>query len=163
MKPNILVVEDSILTQAVLTALFESLGFQVKGLDNGDDVLPYLNKNKADIIILDFELPGLRGDQIYSKLQDCNNLKNIPVIPFSGHADQELFGKMNRKSISKLSEAVRGRNPNQSKYVNEELIDKVTSLLFSSGKDIPEGLAKHYSKNKKVPKEGIRDYVKSKF
>src|SRR5882672_11441816 len=86
-RPKMLIVEDNELTSTLLFTIFDSLGLDVKELSNGLDVLPYLQRNKVDVIILDLELPGMTGDQIYAAMRKDPALKAIPVVPFTAHSD----------------------------------------------------------------------------
>jgi len=158
---KILVAEDNVLTQTVLSALFESLGFDVVGIMAGNEVLPFLEENKVDIIILDLELPGMRGDEIYLKIQENESLKNIPVIPFSAHSQPGSFGKLFANTITKLSELdTRDVGVEQPKDINEKLVNEVTSILIQQGKSFPPELLTHYSKMIKIPEEDVIETLK---
>jgi two-component system chemotaxis response regulator CheB len=84
MKKKILIVEDSILMQRVIGDIITSSGeFEVCGYAR--DVVEgwaKFNKEKPDIITLDYELPGDNGLVLLSKVMDSNP---IPVLMLSAH------------------------------------------------------------------------------
>jgi chemotaxis family two-component system response regulator Rcp1 len=60
--------------------------FNLIKIKNGDDVLPYLNRNDVplpDIIVLDLNLPGKNGKEILSDIKNDEKLSLIPVIIFT--------------------------------------------------------------------------------
>jgi two-component system chemotaxis response regulator CheB len=84
MKKKILVVEDSILMQRVIGDIITSSDdFEVCGYAR--DIVEgwaKFNKQKPDIITLDYELPGENGLTLLSKIMD---LKPTPVLMLSAH------------------------------------------------------------------------------
>jgi len=86
-KPiNILMVEDSYGdTLLMLTALnAANINYNLDRIDNGDEVLPYLEKaaqeKLPDVIFLDMELPGTDGFEILDILSAAPTpIKSIPV------------------------------------------------------------------------------------
>lgn len=85
---NILMVEDSYGdTLLMLTALnAANIAYNLDRIDNGDDVLPYLERaaqeeNLPDVIFLDMELPGTDGFEILASLSTAAPpIRSIPVV-----------------------------------------------------------------------------------
>ncbi|MEQ8664915.1 MAG: response regulator [Rhodospirillales bacterium] len=70
----ILLVEDSE-TQAIqTTALLENEGFKVERKARAEDALEYLNTMLPDLIVVDYHLPGMDGDEF------CRLVRFNPVI-----------------------------------------------------------------------------------
>jgi len=152
MKPKMLVVEDNELTRILLFTVFSSLDFDVHEIGNGLNVIPYLKENHVDIMILDLELPGMTGDQIYAAMKKNPNWATIPVIPFTAHSDTKsptsyassLIWAEYQKSgkiptiVSKFEEG------GEQKDLTKELIDEVAKRMMESGLSITPSMAKYY-------------------
>jgi CheY-like chemotaxis protein len=56
-----------------------------------------LKKIKADLILLDFEMPGVSGIEFLERLQKDPDLKNIPVVFITANHDTSLVKKAIKK------------------------------------------------------------------
>lgn len=151
-KPALLVVEDNEVTRALLFTIFDSLGFDVSEIADGREVIPFLEKNKIDVMILDLELPGLSGDQIYLSLKKNPHLDKVPVIPFTARTDtyspqsfsSRVIWTEYKKSgkiptiIFKLGDTGEGRK------ITGEVIDEVSRKLSAAAIPLPKALINYY-------------------
>lgn len=65
---------------------WEELGLEVAGVvDNGSDVLHFLQQDHADILILDIRMPGLNGLEVCEQLH--NTHEELQIIIISGYAE----------------------------------------------------------------------------
>ncbi len=76
-KYKILIVEDDRKIALLLKDYLERDGFKVAMLHRGDEVLPELRANSADLILLDILLPGDDGLTVFQKIR---NISNIPIL-----------------------------------------------------------------------------------
>lgn len=60
-RPTVLVVEDNPINQKVAVGLFEKLGCQVHVAESGLQALTYVLEKDLDVIMMDWELPGMDG------------------------------------------------------------------------------------------------------
>lgn len=80
----ILVVEDDVTTQFVMTEFLETLGYQCHIVSNGKDCIDVLNANPEafDIVLMDIHMPGMTGvdatRQIRAQLVGKGDV--IPII-----------------------------------------------------------------------------------
>lgn len=90
---KILIVDDD---PAFLKMLKECLSdcYKVSGCVSGAQVLTYLSANKADIILLDYEMPNMSGSEVLKVLRNKPQTKNIPVLFLSGVDDRETVRKL---------------------------------------------------------------------
>ncbi|MCJ8311972.1 MAG: response regulator [Saccharospirillaceae bacterium] len=77
LSEHILIVEDDVKVAHVLTRLLQANGYQTFHIDHGDKVLPWLNVNETQLILLDVMLPGKTGIELCSLIRK-NNL--VPII-----------------------------------------------------------------------------------
>jgi len=81
---KILIVEDEPDVAAYLRAFFEDHGYSVRCARDGKAALAEIQQEKPDLITLDITMPGESGVRLYFKLQDDEQMRNLPVIVISG-------------------------------------------------------------------------------
>ena len=77
MRNHILIVEDEHAIAEVLIAYARKDGFTTHHIDRGLDVLPYLRKHGADLVLLDLMLPDCTGIDVCKSLR---RFSDTPVI-----------------------------------------------------------------------------------
>ena len=86
---NILLVEDNILNQKVVTFTLHKFNYTVTAVKNGFEALDFVKKEKIDLILMDIMLPGMTGYEItreIRKYEKENNLENeIPIIAITAN------------------------------------------------------------------------------
>jgi DNA-binding response OmpR family regulator len=80
MNKKILIVEDEVGFAEFLRALLESRGYKVTTASNGDDALKKLKSGDPDLMILDMQMPGMGGIQVYTKICTRHGRSRFPVI-----------------------------------------------------------------------------------
>jgi len=94
---EILVIEDN---QAEID-LIQSCLNEIKKEDyihfikNGEEAIEYAitHPNRIKIILLDLNLPKMKGDEVLSRLKKSKKTKNIPVVIFSTSSDPDEIKK----------------------------------------------------------------------
>ena len=79
-KKKILVVDDEIHIVHVITIKFRNNGYDVISAENGKQAFEIACEQKPDIIVTDFQMPGITGQQFVEKLRNNPETKDIPVI-----------------------------------------------------------------------------------
>jgi DNA-binding response OmpR family regulator len=80
---RILLVEDSP-TQAVkLTAALEIEGFEVSACATAEEGLIELGRSAPDLVVVDYYLPGIRGDELCRRIRMNIQARQIPVLMFT--------------------------------------------------------------------------------
>lgn len=85
-KQVVLTIDDD---PVILNSVFEVLKdeYTVRPFSSGEEALSYLEKNTADIILLDHNMPNLTGLELLQVLQDNPRTATIPVIFLTGSDD----------------------------------------------------------------------------
>lgn len=87
---SILVIDDDpVMLKTIKMALSEE--FNVATSLNGQLALKFLEKKSADLILLDYMMPGLDGPEVFAALKDNPNTAKIPVIFLTGIADATII------------------------------------------------------------------------
>ncbi|AIY02916.1 two component transcriptional regulator [Arthrobacter sp. PAMC 25486] len=74
---RILIVEDEESISDPLSFLLGKEGYDVQVVDNGLDALVEFERNGADLVLLDLQLPGMSGTEVCKHLRQRSN---VPVI-----------------------------------------------------------------------------------
>ncbi len=87
-KKTILIVDDDI---TYMRTVYEWLKetYHVGMASNGVQAIGYLAKNKADLVLLDYEMPIANGPQVLSMLKNDAQTEEIPVMFLTGHGEKE--------------------------------------------------------------------------
>ncbi len=85
----VLIVDDKILNQKVLSAILEKNNFRTVTASNGKEAREFAKKFQPDIILLDIMMPVEDGFQACKKLKQNPHTADIPVIFISALDDAE--------------------------------------------------------------------------
>ncbi len=87
-KKTVLIVDDDI---TYMRTVYEWLkgSYHVGMASNGVQAISYLAKNKADLVLLDYEMPIADGPQVLSMLKNNSDTDRIPVMFLTGHGDRQ--------------------------------------------------------------------------
>ncbi len=88
-KASVLIVEDDLDIQQLLSYNLIKSGLNVSCADSGEEALELLEKEKFDIVLLDIMLPGKDGVEVCSIIR--NNEKNceLPVIMLTAKGEDD--------------------------------------------------------------------------
>src|ERR1035441_822562 len=84
MADQILIVEDSETQAPQLTWLLEEEGWNVIRASTGESALDELNRRLPALIIVDYHLPGILGDELCRKVRMNVATRGIPILMLTG-------------------------------------------------------------------------------
>ncbi|MBP5384782.1 MAG: response regulator [Lachnospiraceae bacterium] len=87
-RKNILIVDDDPSYLGIVRAWLKDT-YKVSMVTSGLQALKWLGKNKADLILLDYEMPVTSGPQVLEMLRSDTETRSIPVIFLTGRSDKE--------------------------------------------------------------------------
>lgn len=93
---SVLIVEDQTFVRDLLGRLLISLSIpKVSSARSAEDALQDLESDPdlANVVIVDFELPGMTGVSFIEKLRASSHrqLREMPVVMLTGHKDMTLY------------------------------------------------------------------------
>lgn len=77
---KVLVADDEVHIVHVVTIKLRNNGYEVISAENGADAFTLACEEKPDIIVTDFQMPGMTGVELVRKLRQNETTKDIPVI-----------------------------------------------------------------------------------
>ena len=87
-KKIILLVDDDIMYLKMLHGAMMQQ-YRIALAKNGDQALAYLGKNKPDLVLLDYLMPGKSGRQVFQEMHENPELSDIPVMFLTGANDSQ--------------------------------------------------------------------------
>ncbi len=86
---KVLVIEDTQVDQHLVCSTIEKGGYTALKSDNGKDGFELAKKEKPNLIILDYNLPDLKGPEVCKLLKTHFDTQNIPVIFLTSLTDPD--------------------------------------------------------------------------
>lgn len=91
--PLILTVDDdSVMNVHVMSSL--KAHYRVITLNSGKAALKFLSENKVDLVILDINMPEVSGFEVYEKMQQNKETKDVPVIFLTGVEKEDIVSQI---------------------------------------------------------------------
>lgn len=87
-KKKIVVIDDSKVQLRALSELMKNQ-YEVVTASTGRGGVEILKQDGADLVLLDYSMPGLDGKETLKILRSHEETKNIPVIFITGDDDKE--------------------------------------------------------------------------
>lgn len=83
----VLIVDDDARIREFVRVNLEMDGYSVREAGNAEEGLAVLDDEPPDLILLDVMMPGMDGWEMLRRVQERHGNDSIPVIMFSGQAD----------------------------------------------------------------------------
>ena len=84
---SVLVVDDDARVRDLVARYLANQGYQITQAANAEETLPYLGQRAIDLLITDFQMPGMDGLELARKA--LSDDPDRPVILMTAHADVE--------------------------------------------------------------------------
>lgn len=91
---KILCIEDEPQMIDLIRLILSNEGYEVIGADGGQEGLELMRQEKPDLILLDLMMPETDGGDVFHRMKEEVELRNIPVIVVTAKAapiDQVLW------------------------------------------------------------------------
>jgi CheY-like chemotaxis protein len=90
---QILIVDDEAMVRRSIKLLLEHDGHKVWPVDDAEGALAQLAERKFDLIITDFSLPGMKGDELVARIRQLDPTQ--PIIMATAFVEEyEIFGQV---------------------------------------------------------------------
>ncbi len=111
-KTRILIVDDAGPVVVLCVNVLQALGYAVKGANRGETAVELLRKERFDLMVLDYKMPGMTGFDVYQQAKAL--YPDIAVVLVTGHGSPEVVTEANRMGFDSIllkpftSEELRG-------------------------------------------------------
>jgi sigma-B regulation protein RsbU (phosphoserine phosphatase) len=88
---KILIVDDDATSRKILARTLASAGYECAEADDGLKGLDVIRTERPSLLLLDFDMPGLDGEQVLQRLRSDKDpaVAQIPTIMLTGHVGEE--------------------------------------------------------------------------
>lgn len=100
-QPTILILEDDSMMADTLASMVELIGYRTAVFHRSQEALDGLASVKADLMLLDLNLPDLSGIEVCHRVKDDPELKNTPVIVVSAESNPFAIQKATEAGASR--------------------------------------------------------------
>lgn len=90
---HILVVEDNLVNQKVITAILRKKGYSLDIANNGQEALDKLEAGQFSLVLMDVQMPVMDGLEATRRIRRTEAFRHLPVVAMTAHAmtgDREL-------------------------------------------------------------------------
>ena len=85
-RPKILIVDDEAFNVDLLEQQLEDEDYETCAAYHGAEVLEMLDAEQPDLVLLDWQMPGMSGIQVLEKIRASPKWQSLPVIMLTGRA-----------------------------------------------------------------------------
>lgn len=89
-KPLILVVEDSRTEALRMRLVLEKEGWEVCCADNASQAIVEIGRKTPDLILVDYYLPGIRGDELCRQIRMRVDTRVIPIVMLTANETDQI-------------------------------------------------------------------------
>ncbi len=89
LNKKVLVVDDDESFCRLIVKLLHIAKYDVYQVHNGLDAVPFLSTRHIDLVLLDFDLPGMDGIKLLSTLRRNMATKHLPIIMLTAHSTSD--------------------------------------------------------------------------
>jgi two-component system chemotaxis response regulator CheY len=83
MRPDCLIVDDSRLVRHIASTMLEDMGLATTQAASGEEALIHLGQNIPQLLLVDWNMPGISGLELISKIRALPDVAQPRIILFS--------------------------------------------------------------------------------
>ena len=85
----VLAVDDNATIRRAIAMRLSSKGYQVVTAEDGEQALAALQRQPFDLMLLDLQMPGMRGDEVLQSVRKRYSETELPVIMLTGSDEKQ--------------------------------------------------------------------------
>ena len=91
---RILVAEDNLINQMVVSRVLQNFGHQICLVKNGEEAIREFQRQPYDVILMDIQMPVVGGEEATARIRALENGSKVPIVALTAHAmagDREYY------------------------------------------------------------------------
>lgn len=90
---HILIVDDAPLIRGMFIQVLQKCGYQVDTVENGQQAIEYVAKQRPDLILMDADMPVLDGIAAVKAIRQLPNTQHLPIIMVTAFIEREWIDR----------------------------------------------------------------------
>ena len=99
-KKRIVLIEDDLALGNSISEFLKLSDFEVNWFKDGIEALLFLNKNIPDVIISDFMMPHMNGEELFLRIRKNSKFQTIPFIIITANMDDDIKFKQLKNGVN---------------------------------------------------------------
>lgn len=99
-RRKVLIVDDAGPVVVLCVNVLQALGYAVKGANRGEAALDILRKERFDLMVLDYKMPGLTGFEVFAQARTLH--PDLAVVLVTGHGTPDIVDEANRLGFASI-------------------------------------------------------------
>jgi DNA-binding NtrC family response regulator len=99
-RRKVLIVDDAGPVVVLCVNVLQALGYAVKGANRGEAALDILRKERFDLMVLDYKMPGLTGFEVFAEARALH--PDLAVVLVTGHGTPDIVDEANRLGFAAI-------------------------------------------------------------
>jgi DNA-binding NtrC family response regulator len=124
-KRKVLIVDDAGPVVVLCVNVLQALGYAVKGANRGETALDILRKERFDLMVLDYKMPGLTGFEVFAQARALH--PDLAVVLVTGHGTPDIVDEANRLGFASIL---------LKPFTSDELRSTVEKVLAERGQEM---------------------------
>ncbi|MCG3175583.1 MAG: Response regulator ArlR [Candidatus Omnitrophica bacterium] len=116
---KILMVDDDQDLMIVLQSRLEMSGHEIETCSNGGDAYDKITDNDFDLVIMDYFMPSLKGDEVCQNVRENPKYKSLPILIITGFLDRDVAFFKGKGATDVIYKPID----------KDELIEKINTLV----------------------------------
>ncbi|MBD3671044.1 MAG: response regulator [Gammaproteobacteria bacterium] len=102
---KILVVDDSKMARKHIRRVLESMGIEnIQEAADGSEAVPMLQKEFYDLVVTDYNMPQMAGDELVSHIRQHSNQSSVPILMVTSEQNDVRLALAQQSGVSALSD-----------------------------------------------------------
>lgn len=99
-KRKVLIVDDAGPVVVLCVNVLQALGYAVKGANRGEAALDILRKERFDLMVLDYKMPGMTGFEVFAQARALH--RDLAVVLVTGHGTPDIVDEADRLGFASI-------------------------------------------------------------
>ena len=123
-RRKVLIVDDAGPVVVLCVNVLQALGYAVRGANRGEAALEILRKERFDLMVLDYKMPGLTGFEVFAQARALH--PDLAVVLVTGHGTPDIVDEANRLGFASIL---------LKPFTSDELRSTVEKVLAEPGQE----------------------------
>jgi len=100
---NVLVVDDSFTSRRIVRQMLEKMGVEnILEAENGRQAVEHIEKEFFDLIVTDYNMPEMDGEQLSQFIREESSQQSVPVLMVTSETDKTRLAGVEKSGVSAI-------------------------------------------------------------